>query len=354
MSQCSPSSQAASMTCPGTPWVPHAHHISVTSSQRWDWIASTPKPRTLSREARKRYRWLRWHATHGRNVSLTCRHHGISRRTFYRWGHRFAQRGLAGLEDRSHRPHRCRRPSWTPEQVQAVLTLRERYPAWGKAKLAVLLRRQGHDLSVSMVGRILHHLNQTGQLREASRRRRRTRCLPRPYAMRKPKDYVVSEPGDLVQVDTLEVEVTPGARFKHLSLVDVLSRWHAAEIRRGATAKTMRENLDQMRARLPFPIMAIQIDGGSEFRAELETYCQAQGIKLFTLPPRSPKLNGRVERVQRTDREEFYACTDVEPRLEALQPALRAYEDTYNTIRPHQALGYLTPQEYLDQHREAA
>jgi putative transposase len=340
----------ATMTCLN----PHAHHISVTSSQHWDWIIRTPKPRSLSPEARKRYRWLRWHALHGQNVSLTCRRHGISRRTFYRWQYRFVRQGLAGLEDRSHRPHRCRRPTWTTEQLQAVLRLREAYPRWGKAKLAVLLRHKGHDLSVSMVGRILHHLKQTGQLREASHQRRYTRRLPRPYATRKPKDYVVTQPGDLVQVDTLDVEVVPGARFKHLSLVDVVCRWHAAEIRRGATAKTMRENLDQMRARLPFAINAIQIDGGSEFRAEFETYCQEQGIKLFTLPPRSPKLNGRVERVQRTDREEFYACTTVEPRLEALQPALRAYEHTYNTIRPHQALGYLTPQEYLDKHQEAA
>jgi transposase InsO family protein len=205
-----------------------------------------------------------------------------------------------------------------------------------------------------MVGRILRHLRHHGRLREGIGTRRRTRRLPRPYAVRKPKDYTLAQPGDLVQVDTLDIEVVPGARFKHLSLVDVVCRWHTAEIRRGAAARTMRENLDQMRARLPFPIQAIQVDGGSEFRAEFEAYCQEEGIRLFTLPPRSPKLNGRVERVQRTDREEFYACTDVEPRLEALRPALRAYEDTYNTIRPHQALGYLTPQEYLDKYQEAA
>jgi transposase-like protein len=117
---------------------PRAHHISVTSSQTWAWIAQTPKPRSLSRDAKKRYRWLRWHATHGQNVSLTCRRHGISRRTFYRWQDRFVHRGLAGLEDLSHRPIHCRRPSWTSEQVQAVLAVREQYPRWGKAKLAVL------------------------------------------------------------------------------------------------------------------------------------------------------------------------------------------------------------------------
>jgi transposase InsO family protein len=238
--------------------------------------------------------------------------------------------------------------------VQAVLAVREQYPCWGKAKLAVLLQRQGIELSVSMVGRILRLLVASGRLWEAPRRRRPTRRLPRPYAVPKPTDYRVQEPGDLVQVDTLDVEVLPGARFKHPSLVDVLSRWHAAEIRRGASAQTTQESLDAMRHRLPFAIKAIQINGGSEFRAEFEAYCQAEGIQLFVLPPRSPKLNGRVERVQRTDREEFYACTDVPPRLDALQPALRAYEDTYNTVRPHQALDYLTPQQCLDQHEEAA
>jgi putative transposase len=333
---------------------PHAHHIHVTSSQRWDWISQKRPPRSLSSDAKKRYRWLHWHATHGQNVSLTCRRHGMSRRTFYRWQHRVDQQGLAGLEDRSHRPHRCPRPTWTTAQVEAVLAVRETYPTWGKAKLAVLLHRQGIDCSVSMVGRILGSLTRRGRLHQPPRHRRPTRRLPRPYAVRKPKDYAVRAPGDLVQVDTLDVQVVPGSRFKHLSLVDVVSRWHAAEIRWSGTAQTMRENLDRMRQRLPFALTAIQIDGGSEFRAEFEAYCQEEGILLFVLPPRSPKLNGRVERIQRTDREEFYACTPVEPRLAALQPALLAYEETYNTIRPHQALGYLTPQEFLDQRQEAA
>ena len=63
--------------------------------------------------------------------------------------------------------------------------------------------------------------------------------------------------------------------------------------------------------------------------------------------PRSPKLHGAVERANRTHTEEFYEVTDVEPTIAALTPALRAWEDTYNRVRPHQALGYLTPAEFL-------
>jgi transposase len=99
---------------------------------------------------------------------LTCRHFGLPRPTFYRWQQRFHQHGLAGLDDRSHRPKRVRRPEWTAEHVQSVLTLRERHPRWEKAKLTILLTRDGQDLSCSMVGRILRDLRARGRLHEGS------------------------------------------------------------------------------------------------------------------------------------------------------------------------------------------
>ncbi|MBI4545845.1 MAG: helix-turn-helix domain containing protein [Gemmatimonadetes bacterium] len=120
----------------------------------------------LSRQACARLGWLDWHARHGHNVSRTCRRFGLSRETFYRWKRRYDPYDLRTLEDRSSRPKKRRRPTWTLEQVHAVKALREQYPCWGKDKLAVLLRRQGLVLSVSMVGRILTHLKRTGQLVE--------------------------------------------------------------------------------------------------------------------------------------------------------------------------------------------
>ena len=47
-------------------------------------------------------------------------------------------------------------------------------------------------------------------------------------------------------------------------------------------------------------------DGGSEFAAEFEEACQQKQLPLFVLPPKSPKLNGHVERSHRTHNEEFY------------------------------------------------
>jgi hypothetical protein len=59
------------------------------------------------------------------------------------------------------------------------------------------------------------------------------------------------------------------------------------------------------------------------------------------LPPRSPKLNGCVERAHRTHTEEFYQVEDFPLDMAGLNQALRAWEHTYNTIRPHQALATL-------------
>ena len=81
--------------------------------------------------------------------------------------------------------------------------------------------------------------------------------------------------------------------------------------------------------------------------AEFEAACRAAASRLFALPPRSPKLNGAVERANRTHTEEFYEVTDAEPTSPPCAAALADWEHVYNTVRPHQALGYLTPAEYL-------
>ena len=303
----------------------------------------------LSHRAKQRLRWMEYYESHGENAALTCRYFGISRQSFYRWKRRYDRWDLSSLEERSRRPRRLRRPTWSTELSQKVLKLREQYPRWGKDKLAVLLRREGVEVSVSMVGRILSHLKERGVLREAPcniisvRKRQRLR----PYGIRKPKDYVVKRPGDLVEVDTLDVRPLPGSVLKHFTARDVISRWDVLEAHRSATAQSAATFLDALGERMPFAIKAIQVDGGSEFEAEFEQECKRRRIRLFVLPPRSPKLNGAVERAQRTHTEEFYEVSEFSLKIDCLNQELKEWERTYNTIRPHQALGYLTPEEFV-------
>jgi putative transposase len=276
----------------------------------------------------------------------------VSRATLFRWRSRLRQKGARGLEEKNRRPHRIRKPAWSDELASKVLALREEYPCWGKDKLAILLGRTGWKTSSSTVGRILVDLKRRGWLHEPPRGLVKTkkRLQRRVYAIRKPRDYPVQAPGDRVQVDTLDVRPLDGASVKHFTARDVISRWDVLEAHQRATANTASEFLDTILARMPFTIKAIQVDGGSEYRAGFEQACQRLGLKLFVLPPHSPKLNGRVERAHRTHLEEFYAVIPDSAQLEKLNIALYKWERVYNQIRPHQALGYLTPAEYINKY----
>jgi transposase-like protein len=62
-------------------------------------------------------------ATRAGNVARTCRHVGLSRKTFYKWRQRH---GYTGLADRAQAPHRS--PRATPgEVVSKILYLRQHY-----------------------------------------------------------------------------------------------------------------------------------------------------------------------------------------------------------------------------------
>ena len=99
-----------------------------------------------------------------------------------------------------------------------------------------------------------------------------------------------------MQVDTADIRLLPGVVYKHFTARDVVCRWDSIDVYQRATARSAASFLDGVLERMPFPVRTIQVDGGSEFKADFERACQERDIRLFVLPPRSPKLNGCVER----------------------------------------------------------
>lgn len=308
----------------------------------------------LSRQARLRLKWFDYYQAQGWNARLTCRHFGISPQTFYRWKRRYDPKDLSTLEDRSRRPRHVRQPTASTGLVNAVLKTREERPRWGKEKIARLLGAQSWQVSVSMVGRILKRLKERGVLKEpiwntvSVRKEHR----PRPYATRKPREYLAKEPGDIVELDVMDIRPLPGVTIKHFTARDVVSRWDVVEAHTRATATAATGFMETLLSRMPFLIRAIQVDGGSEFQSIFEEECRRLGIRLFVLPPHSPKLNGHVERAHRTHTEEFYEVTDCSFEIAELNQALREWEKVYNSVRPHQSLDYLTPEKFLQRYQE--
>ncbi|BDG16751.1 hypothetical protein TbrSNM41_14850 [Thermus brockianus] len=241
---------------------------------------------------------------------------------------------------------------WSSDLLIRVEALRKENPTWGRWPIWLTLRKEGFAVSERTVGRILAYLEAHGRVESVAaflaqaRRGKGGRRPRRPYAQRKPKGYEVGHPGDLIQVDTLTVTLGPGETIQHFSAVDLFTRFSLAEVHTRATANLAASFLARLMVRAPFPIRAVQVDGGSEFMSDFEEVCERLGVKLFVLPPRSPKLNGHVERMQRTFRDEFYT-RPLPSQIPELQRELDAYLDHYNRRRPHRALGGLAPLEYL-------
>ena len=149
-----------------------------------------------------------------------------------------------------------------------------------------------------------------------------------------------------MQVDTLFLNIRPEKPIKHFTAYDPVAKWTVAKAYNRATAASAKLFLDKLTADMPFKVEGIQVDGGSEFMAEFESECESRNLKLYVLPPRSPQLNGGVERCNGAWRYEFYACADLPGNVEALNPLIDDFQDTYNYVRPHGALSGSTPAEY--------
>jgi transposase InsO family protein len=261
---------------------------------------------------------------------------------------------LATLEDtKSRRPQTIRVPKTDEQLVARVRALREQYPRWGKKKLLTMVTREGFSTSESTVGRILNRLRAQGRLLEPAvvtarlAGKKRRQISKRPYALRRDWDYKPTKPGDLVQVDTVHVRTTDNRKRYQFTASDYVSKFTARTVSGHITSTSAATVIAALFDRLPVPVKAIQVDGGSEFMKVFEAACAAQNIRLYVLPPHSPKLNGVVERMNRTSREEIYdLALHALMTVEEHNQLLKDQDYIYNYIRPHEALGMRTPQEY--------
>lgn len=279
----------------------------------------------------------------------------MPRSTYYRWRAQHKRYGLAGLENESREPHKKRVSN--AEIKKLVLRWRNKYPLWGKYKIAMLIRRENKiAVSVSKVGRIISNAIAQKTLKPASffygkLRSHKSRNFNK-HAQRWKYGQKAQQIGELVQFDHMTI-CHNGAMVKHFKAICPITRFTVEEVYSAATSNAAAQFLTYVRQELPFPLLSIQVDGGSEFMGKFEASCEELHIPLFVIPPRSPKYNGTVERGNCTDRYEFYRLYDGSFTLSILRPVLRKFMDMYNTFRPHQSLQYLTPQQYYAQLRVA-
>lgn len=305
---------------------------------------SALKAGNLTGRARVKLKVLDWHQGHGRNLSLTSRRFGIQRLTLRSWIRKLKQAGPVGLNDRSHRPSRLRQPTTPWEVVVKVVELRKLYPSWSKYKIQILLTAQGLKVSASTVGRIL---KRRGLIhRKISAKRTHAALHPR---ARFPRGLRIREPGDMVQIDTKYIMLVNGFKLYQFTAIDVLTKVRVLRVFSSQSSKNGKGFLKLCLREFPFPIRAVQTDNGAPFLKEFEGFCKNLELTHYFTYPRSPKENTYVENSHGSDQREFYEQGNkvrTYQELPLMQKRILDWQRTWNEVRPHQALNYLTPMAY--------
>ena len=173
----------------------------------------------------------------------------------------------------------------------------------------------------------------------------------RPHAKRWQR-YEKPQPGHRLQLDVKFLERIPGSRRRlyQFTAIDDCTRIRVLKVYDACNQRTAVRFLDEVRRRLPFRVHVVQTDNGAEFQSAFHWHLERLDIRHAYIRPRSPHLNGKVERSHRVDDQEFYQLLDkdgISDDIHLFNEKLREWEDYYNYHRPHGALNGQTPYERL-------
>jgi transposase InsO family protein len=231
------------------------------------------------------------------------------------------------------------------EVVGKIIYLRQHYH-FGPAKIAMYLKRY-HQVQISSSGvwRILKRL-ELNRLPASQRYKHHDRRWKR---------YEKPLPGHRVQVDVKFIQPLPGApktkKYYQFTAIDDCTRLRVLRIYPQLNQNSAIQFLDYVLERLPFRVEVIQTDNGPEFGSSFHWHVLDKGAGHVYIKPRTPRLNGKVERSHRIDAEEFYRLLDgvVIDNAQVFNDKLQEWEDFYNYHSPHGGLDGQTPYERLKQ-----
>ena len=282
----------------------------------------------MDKQIKARTRWVNLYLE-TKDAGFVCRKCGISRPTLRKWYRRYLKDGLQGLVEQSKKPHSSPNRKLSIERIKLILSLRNERNLGARRIQTELIRLHNCPLSLASIHKAL--TTQQAQPIKKLKRKKKFKRYSRPI------------PGDRIQMDTCKI--APGTY--QYTAVDDCSRWRVLEIYKRRTANNTLNFLDLVIEQFPFAIQRIQTDRGLEFFAEkVQLKMMEFGIKFRPNKPGSPHLNGKVERSQKTDLEEFYAIADLS-NFENLREELAQWQFFYNWQRPHGSLKGKTPSEIV-------
>jgi transposase InsO family protein len=275
----------------------------------------------------------------GATVSDVAARHGVDRRTLHRWLVRYANEGIGALGEKSSKPDRC--PHQLSPVIEArIIAMRRAHPLWGPRTILTKLRHEFDEVP-SRSG-IYRCLVRQGLIEPKARRRQR-------------KDYKRWERSrsmELWQMDVVgRIYLSDGTALSAVTGIDDHSRFCViAKLVPRATARPVCDALLEGFSRHGIP-ESILTDNGRVFTAKasgkptkvlFDRICHNNGVKHILTAPYSPTTTGKIERLHRTMRKEFFELHTFDT-IEAAQAALDEWVNSYNTEREHQSIGDVAP-----------
>jgi putative transposase len=243
-----------------------------------------------------------------------------------------------------------------PQVLAFIRQLREEHPRLGKEKVKPLLDQHCQRLgirspAVSTIGKIIkrHSLffQRTGRIyHDPGSHWAQNAGHPRPKRLRVRYAPHPAECGHW-QLDTMARQLDR-LRLYFYSAIDVKGKVAFSLPYPRLNSRNASDFFQKLQHWYPLPIQDVQTDNGAEFQGDFDGYLHSQHIPHHWSYPRCPRINGCIERYQRTLSEEFIQVHEDSIRQpQEFLHHLADYLWFYNTQRIHSALGKQTPLAFL-------
>ena len=338
----------------GSPTQGHSKLFKIASTKGVRKMVSHTRLFDMSEVAKERKRIIDFYNVHGEKTTTEA--FGVGRKTIFVWKRRLKLKGLFGLVPYSTAPKRKRTMIVNEKVLLFIKSLREKYPNLGKSKIKIILdqfclQQRLPVYSEAKIGRIikfyrlfyqkqgkLYH-NPTSKYATNRHKSKRLRIKYSP----KPTDF------GYIQMDTV-TRLVDGTKYYFWTAVDTKGKFALSLPYKHLNSTNTVDFMKKLIYVSPSKITIVQTDNGLEFLGEFEKHLSIQKIKHIFTYPRCPKINGVVERFNRTLNEQF-----ILPNLHIIHSnkefstKLADFLIFYNYQRPHQALNNMTPLQYLYQ-----
>jgi len=248
------------------------------------------------------------------------------------------RRACAALNvDRSTVRYRSRRDDDAELRATIRRVSKERR-RFGYRRIHVMVEREGHKVNHKKLRRIY---------REEKLQVRRRGGRKRALGTRKPM-VLPDGPNQRWSLDFVSDAFTDGRRFRILTVVDDFTRENLALVAdTSLSGLRVTRELDQIIAERGMPGTIVS-DNGTEFTSmAILRWVQGTGIDWHYIAPGKPTQNAFIESFNGKLRDECLNETLFSSLVEARE-TLDAWQEDYNTHRPHSALGNLTPKEFAE------